>query len=166
MLSTIFGILLTLQVILAIALAAIVLLQRSEGGVLGMGGNTVGFLTTRGTGDLLTKTTWVLATLLFLNVLGLIVVGNLKTKTASVVDRAAQELKLDKSQVPAPKPNTELPAPSTDQAPATQTAPAQPGLDSLSNLKAAPAQAPAPAKPVDTSKSSGTSAPTGAPAKK
>ena len=50
---------LVIHLILAIALVGIVLLQRSEGGVFGMGGGggMSGFLTGRGTANLLTRTT-------------------------------------------------------------------------------------------------------------
>jgi preprotein translocase subunit SecG len=61
-------ILLVVHVLLAIALAAIVLLQRSEGGALGIGGGGGGGLvSTRGAGNILTKATWTLAALFMLN---------------------------------------------------------------------------------------------------
>ena len=51
-------ILLVIHILVAIALTGVVLLQRSEGGALGMGGGPTGFMTARGAGDLLTRTTW------------------------------------------------------------------------------------------------------------
>ena len=54
------GILLTIHILVCIALIGVVLLQRSEGGALGMGGGPTGFMTARGAGDLLTRTTWIL----------------------------------------------------------------------------------------------------------
>jgi protein translocase SecG subunit len=59
------GILLTINVIVALALAGVVLLQRSEGGALGMGGGGGGMMTARGSADLLTRTTWILGGLFF-----------------------------------------------------------------------------------------------------
>lgn len=53
-------VILVIHLILAIALVAVVLLQRSEGGALGMGGGgggMGGFMTGRGAADLLTRTT-------------------------------------------------------------------------------------------------------------
>jgi len=51
-------ILLTVQMMLALALIGVVLLQRSEGGMGGLGGGGMsGFMTTRGTANLLTRTT-------------------------------------------------------------------------------------------------------------
>ena len=58
-------ILLVAIIIVAIALTGIVLLQKSEGGALGMGGGPSGFMTARGAGNLLTVTTWWLAAALF-----------------------------------------------------------------------------------------------------
>ncbi len=53
------NLLLTLNVMVCLALIGVVLLQRSEGGALG-GGSPTGLITTRGAGDLLTRTTWIL----------------------------------------------------------------------------------------------------------
>ncbi|HYE43502.1 MAG TPA: preprotein translocase subunit SecG, partial [Caulobacteraceae bacterium] len=60
------NILLTIQIIICVALTAVILLQRSEGGALGMGGGSGGFMTARGAGNLLTRTTAILATLFFI----------------------------------------------------------------------------------------------------
>ena len=54
-------IVLVIHLILAIALVGTVLLQRSEGGGLGMGGGGMGLMTVRGTANLLTRTTGILA---------------------------------------------------------------------------------------------------------
>ena len=54
-------ILLVAIILVAVSLTGVVLLQRSEGGALGMGGGPSGFMTARGAGNLLTKITWVLA---------------------------------------------------------------------------------------------------------
>ena len=60
-------VLLVVNVFVCIALIAVVLIQRSEGGALGMGGGggPSGFLTTRGAGDLITRITWILAFVFF-----------------------------------------------------------------------------------------------------
>jgi preprotein translocase subunit SecG len=57
-------VLLVVHSLIAIALVGIVLIQRSEGGGLGIGGGTAGgFMTTRGTANLLTRSTAVMAAL-------------------------------------------------------------------------------------------------------
>ncbi|MDA1091052.1 MAG: preprotein translocase subunit SecG [Proteobacteria bacterium] len=57
------SIVLVIHLILAISLVGAVLLQKSEGGALGMGGGGAGggFMTGRGAADLLTRTTAILA---------------------------------------------------------------------------------------------------------
>ncbi|MBL8645761.1 MAG: preprotein translocase subunit SecG [Sphingosinicella sp.] len=54
---------LVIHSLIAIALVAVILLQRSEGGALGIGGGPGGLLTARGAGNLLTKSTGILAAL-------------------------------------------------------------------------------------------------------
>lgn len=51
------------QAIVAAMLVGIILMQKSEGGGLGVGGSPSGMMSARGAGDLLTKTTSVLAAL-------------------------------------------------------------------------------------------------------
>ena len=80
------GILLTIHILVCIALIGVVLLQRSEGGALGMGGGPTGFMTARGAGDLLTRTTWILfSVFLVLSVVLTLLAG--RERGSSVVDR-------------------------------------------------------------------------------
>ena len=58
------AVLIIIHLIVAVALICVVLLQRSEGGGLGMG-NTGGFLTSRGSANVLTRTTATLAAVFF-----------------------------------------------------------------------------------------------------
>lgn len=52
-----FTFLLILQTIVAVALCTVILLQRSEGGGLGVGGSSAGFMTARGAADFLSRST-------------------------------------------------------------------------------------------------------------
>jgi preprotein translocase subunit SecG len=61
-----FTFLLIVQTIVAAALVAVILMQRSEGGGLGVGGSSSGLMTARGAADFLTRATSVLATLFIL----------------------------------------------------------------------------------------------------
>jgi preprotein translocase subunit SecG len=81
------GFLLVLLVLVCIALATVILLQRSEGGALGMGGGPSGFMTARGAGDLLTRITSALAVAFFLLCLLLTVLSGRAHQGGSVVDR-------------------------------------------------------------------------------
>ena len=58
-----FTFLLVLQAIIGAALVTVILMQRSEGGGLGMGGSPSGLMSARGAADFLTRATTVLATL-------------------------------------------------------------------------------------------------------
>lgn len=66
--------LLIFHIVLAVIMIGLVLIQKSEGGALGMGGGGGGFMSTRGSANLLTRTTAVLATLFFASTLGLALV--------------------------------------------------------------------------------------------
>jgi len=63
---------LTVHILIALALIGVVLLQRSEGGGLGIGGGGGGagggFMTARGTANLLTRVTAILAACFFCNI--------------------------------------------------------------------------------------------------
>ena len=55
-----FQVLLIVQTLIATALVAVILMQRSEGGGLGVGGSSSGFMTARGAADFLTRSTAIL----------------------------------------------------------------------------------------------------------
>ncbi|HYI39007.1 MAG TPA: preprotein translocase subunit SecG [Allosphingosinicella sp.] len=58
-----FTFLLILQCIVALAMVTVILMQRSEGGGLGVGGSPSGLMSARGAADFLTRATAILATL-------------------------------------------------------------------------------------------------------
>ena len=55
-----FAFLLIVQSLIAISLIGVILMQRSEGGGLGVGGSSSGFMTARGAADFLTRSTSIL----------------------------------------------------------------------------------------------------------
>src|SRR5215472_2902262 len=70
------NVLLAIHILIAIALVGVVLIQRSEGGGLGIGGGTAGgFMTTRGTANLLTRTTATMAALFMITSLALAILA-------------------------------------------------------------------------------------------
>lgn len=77
-----------IQILIAVALIAVVLLQRSEGGGLGIGGSggMGNFMTARGTANLLTRTTAVLAALFMAMSLALAILAGGPRERASVID--------------------------------------------------------------------------------
>lgn len=58
-----FTFLLVCQAVIAFALVTVILMQRSEGGGLGMGGSPTGLMSARGAADFLTRATTILASL-------------------------------------------------------------------------------------------------------
>jgi preprotein translocase subunit SecG len=55
-----FAFLLIVQTLIAVSLISVILMQRSEGGGLGVGGSSSGFMTARGAADFLTRSTAIL----------------------------------------------------------------------------------------------------------
>jgi len=83
-------VILVIHVMLAIALVATVLLQRSEGGALGIGGGGMGgFMTGRATANLLSRTTAVLAACFMLTSLLLAYLGGVERKPTSILESPA-----------------------------------------------------------------------------
>jgi preprotein translocase subunit SecG len=88
-------VLLVIHLMVCIFLVACILMQRSSGGALdGLGGGSgaSSFLSARGTGNLLTRTTAVLATLLFITSISLAMYyRGMAKQSTSLVEKAAQE---------------------------------------------------------------------------
>lgn len=84
----VFPIILVIHLLLAIALVGVILLQRSEGGALGIGGGGGGGLMSgRAAGNLLTRTTAILATAFFVTSLALAIVANNRVDGGSPFDK-------------------------------------------------------------------------------
>ena len=84
-------ILLTIHIMIAVALVGVVLLQRSEGGALGIGGGGGGgFMTARGTANLLTRVTAILAAAFFVTSIGLAILAGNGLQAPSIVDEVIQ----------------------------------------------------------------------------
>jgi preprotein translocase subunit SecG len=80
-------VLIVIHLMVVLALVAVVLLQRSEGGGLGIGGGQGGFMTGRGQANLLTRTTAILAAAFFLTSLSLSILAGYQGSGGSVFDR-------------------------------------------------------------------------------
>jgi len=96
---------LTIHLIVAIALVAAILLQRSEGGALGIGGGSGGLMTARGAGDVLSKTTKWLAIAFLANSLFL---GWLAANNTDEFDEVTSEVPIEQ---PAEDSGDQLPDP-------------------------------------------------------
>lgn len=120
-----------LQGIVAAALVGVILMQKSEGGGLGMGGggSPSSIFSARGAGDFMTRTTTVLAVIFVALCIVLAGVAVNETTGGEIDDTLNREV------APAPGAAAPLPTAAASEAPiATQTAPAQDPNDPLSGL--------------------------------
>jgi preprotein translocase subunit SecG len=120
-----FTVLLVIHVLVTLALIGVVLIQRSEGGGLGIGGGQGmgSFMTGRGTANLLTRTTAILATVfLALSLLLALMTRNSTTSANSIFNAPPPASTLPASTLPAPGPA----APAAPAAPAKPAVPATP----------------------------------------
>tara|TARA_B100001057_G_scaffold194121_1_gene194924 strand:- start:619 stop:921 length:303 start_codon:yes stop_codon:yes gene_type:complete len=94
------NILLTLNIVFALILVVLVLIQKSEGGALGIGVSQENFMFSRTAGNFMTKATAVIATLFIICSLGLTIIsrGEL-TPTSSVLDTVEEKTE-DTPQIP------------------------------------------------------------------
>ena len=119
--------LLIIQTLVATALVAVILMQRSEGGGLGVGGSSSGFMTARGAADFLTRSTSVLAAIFIVLAILLAAIAGVSRKPTtidtSLVNQMAPTVPATGSVVPGQQPAQQAPQ---QGAPANQTAPAVP----------------------------------------
>ena len=94
-------ILIAANIVLALILIVLVLLQTSEGGALGLGLSQDNFASTRTVGNFLTKSTAVIATLFIISSISLVILsrGDLEEKQ-SVIERIEEEKKSDLPKIP------------------------------------------------------------------
>ena len=87
------SVILVIHLLIAIGLVGAILLQKSEGGALGMGGSGSGVaawpgMSGRAAGDLLTRTTAILATCFFLTSFVLAILSGTGRESTSILDQA------------------------------------------------------------------------------
>ena len=134
-------ILLVILCLICVTLIGVVLMQRSEGGALGMGGSTGSILTARGAGDLLTRITWILGVAFFVLSLIITILSGFERRATSVVDRVdMNKLGVQPKLNIAPQPGDAQP-PASSQ-PAQSGAPPLPDAAPPPLPDAAPAPAP------------------------
>ena len=98
-------VLLVFHIIIVAIMIGLILLQKSEGGALGMGGGN--FMTARGTANLLSHSTAILATLFFITTLVLAILFKGSLQKSSILDRVDDT----KPAITAPAVPTEAPMP-------------------------------------------------------
>ena len=91
---------LVLNIILAILLVIVVLLQKSEGGALGIGASQDSFMSSRSAGNLLTKITAIIATLFIITSISLTIMAQKGISTSSVLERVEEKQDPSEPQIP------------------------------------------------------------------
>src|SRR5690349_16116910 len=118
-----FAFLLIVQTLIAIALISVILMQRSEGGGLGVGGSSSGFMTARGAADFLTRSTSVLGGLfIVLSIVMAAIAGATRTPTKVDTSLANVATPLQRPQQQQPTPNPATAPQQNQQAPAVPLA--------------------------------------------
>ena len=93
---------LILNIILALLLIVVVLLQKSEGGALGLGASQDSYISSRSAGSFLTKTTAVIAALFIITSISLTIMSKEEFSSTSVLEKI-EENKEDSSEPEIPK---------------------------------------------------------------
>jgi len=117
-------VIIVIHLMVIVALIAVVLMQRSEGGALGIGGGGGNFMSARGTGNVLTRTTAILAVAFFATSIILTVLTRFADRPSSILDNV-------------PATNTSAPAPIGGSSDGSV-------LDQLDQMAPAPTTTPAP----------------------
>jgi preprotein translocase subunit SecG len=143
------NVLIVAYLLIVLALIGVILLQRSEGGGLGMGSSSNGLMTVRGSANLLTRTTAVLAALFFATAIGLTILSEVDNRTSGILQGAADDANSD---INAPTSVLDAlnalegdDALNVPAAPATDTTTTTPGADPALSVPTAPATDAAPA---------------------
>ncbi len=143
------NVLIVIHLMIVLALVGVVLIQRSEGGGLGIGGGS-GFMSARGTANALTRTTAILAALFFATSLGLGLLTRYEARPTDILDRipATQgqgngilDTLGPSSSTPAAPAQNGVPSTNGATAPATGTAPAPATTTPATPAPATPAPA-------------------------
>ena len=91
---------LALNIIFAVLLVLIILLQKSEGGALGIGVSQDSFVSSRSAGNFLTKATTIIATLFIITSIMLTILSQKKISPLSVLEKIEEKQDLSEPQIP------------------------------------------------------------------
>ena len=91
---------LVINIILAFLLVVIILLQKSEGGALGLGASQESFISSRSAGSFLTKATAIIATLFIITSIVLTILSQDEISTTSVLEKVEEKQDSTEPQIP------------------------------------------------------------------
>ncbi|MDB6176483.1 preprotein translocase subunit SecG [Paracoccus sp. Z330] len=138
------NVVLTIHLILAVLLTGVVLLQRSEGGGLGVGGGSGGgVMSGRQAANALTRLTWVFGIAIFCTSIALTIIAARQSANSSIMDQLGVPEQQGNTDSGLPSLPTYTPPPSTGGDPLTPPAPDAPAAGSAAPAAQEPAaQAP------------------------
>ena len=88
------------NIILAVLLVGLILLQKSEGGALGLGASQDSFVSSRTAGGFLVKATAVIATLFIITSISLTIMSKEEFSSSSVLEKIEEKEDLSEPQIP------------------------------------------------------------------
>ena len=91
---------LVLNIVLAVLLVVVILLQKSEGGALGIGVSQDSFISSRSAGGFLTKATAIIATLFIITSISLTIISNKEVSSSSVLEKVEEEQDSSEPEIP------------------------------------------------------------------
>lgn len=97
-----FTFLLVVHALITLALVGVILVQRSEGGGLGMGGSPSGLMSARGAADFLTRSTTILATLFIVLSIAIAALASVSNRSGAIDTSLARQPTQQTAPQPAP----------------------------------------------------------------
>ena len=91
---------LSLNIIFAFLLVVVILLQKSEGGALGLGVSQDSFVSSRSAGNFFTKTTAIIATLFIITSIMLTIISRDEIPTSSVLEKIEEKQDASEPEIP------------------------------------------------------------------
>ena len=91
---------LVVNIIMAVILVIVILLQKSEGGALGIGASLDSFVSSRSAGSFLTKFTAIIASLFIITSILLTIISNKQLPNSSVLEKVVEEEDSSEPQIP------------------------------------------------------------------
>ena len=94
------NLILVLNIISAILLVIVVLLQKSEGGALGLGVSQESFVSSRSVGNFLSKATGIIATIFIITSISVTILSQKEISTRSVLEEVEEKKESSEPEVP------------------------------------------------------------------
>ena len=94
------NIILIVNIFLAVILVLIILIQKSEGGALGLGVSQDSFISSRSAGSFLTKATAIIATLFIITSISLTIMSKEEFSSSSVLETIEEEKDSTEPEIP------------------------------------------------------------------